>query len=64
MITGSTGTVISKHTYYPFGEELTDNGQDDETHKFTGHESDASLDYMHARYYTWAAGRFLSVNRQ
>jgi RHS repeat-associated protein len=62
VITGTTGTVISKHTYYPFGDEITVKEQDSETHRFTGHERDPSLDYMHARYYVSSAGRFLSVD--
>jgi RHS repeat-associated protein len=62
VITGSTGTVISKHTYYPFGDEISVKEQDSETHRFTGHERDPSLDYMHARYYASSAGRFLSVD--
>jgi RHS repeat-associated protein len=62
LITSGTGAVVSRHTYYPFGEELTDKTQDPETHKFTGHERDTSLDYMHARYYTWTPGRFLTVD--
>jgi RHS repeat-associated protein len=63
LITGNGGVEISRHTYYPFGEEATSPGQDAEVMKFTGHERDAaSLDYMHARYYGPRAGRFLSVD--
>lgn len=61
LITGSGGAVIFKHTYYPFGQELT-TSTDTEVMKFTGHERDASLDYMHARFTNWGMGRFLSVD--
>ncbi|MEO8035616.1 MAG: RHS repeat-associated core domain-containing protein [Acidobacteriota bacterium] len=62
LITGSGGAVLSRHTYYPFGDEITATAQDSETHKFTGHERDLSADYMHARYYVPGVGRFLSVD--
>jgi len=63
LITANGGTQVAMHTYYPFGEEITDEGQDAEALKFSGHERDAaSLDYMHARYYNPRWGRFLSVD--
>jgi RHS repeat-associated protein len=63
LITGSGGAEISRHTYYPFGRELTSPTQDSERAKFTAHErDDINLDYMHARYYLPYAGRFLSVD--
>ncbi len=60
VIVGPTGTVISRHDYYPFGAERT-SWTDGETHKFTGHERDgeSSLDYMVARHYAFPLGRFL-----
>lgn len=62
VITGSGGAVVAKHTYYPYGEEATSKTQDAEVMKFTGHERDASLDYMHARFTNPNLGRFLSVD--
>jgi RHS repeat-associated protein len=62
LITGSGGAVIARHTYYPFGEEATSPAQDAEVMKFTGHERDSLLDYMHARFTDAALGRFLSVD--
>jgi RHS repeat-associated protein len=63
LITGNGGAQIARHTYYPFGKELTSLTQDTEALKFTGHERDGvALDYMHARYYTPEWGRFLSVD--
>ena len=60
VITGNGGAEISRHTYFPFGEELTAS-TDTERAKFTGHErDDPTLDYMHARYYAVKWGRFLS----
>jgi RHS repeat-associated protein len=69
LITGNGGVRVSEHRYLPFGEELTDPGLDAELKKFTGHERDLGnpgsaddLDYMHARYYGTAMGRFSSVD--
>jgi RHS repeat-associated protein len=69
LVTGNGGVKLSEHRYYPFGEEFTDPNQDPELKKFTGHERDPGnpgsaddLDYMHARYYGPAAGRFLSID--
>jgi RHS repeat-associated protein len=61
--------VVGEHAYFPFGEEVTSPGQNAERMKFTGHERDLGgagleddLDYMHARYCSPLAGRFLSVD--
>ena len=67
LITGNGGATVARHTYWPFGLEITPTYQDAESRKFTGHERDidtggAVLDYMHARYYTPGLGRFLSVD--
>jgi RHS repeat-associated protein len=60
---------VGRHSYFPFGEEVTSPGQNQERMKFTGHERDLGgdgleddLDYMHARYCSPLAGRFLSVD--
>jgi RHS repeat-associated protein len=67
LITNELGRKVATHTYLPFGRETTGGDADDEEKKFTGHERDKSgdgndLDYMHARYYSSVAGRFLSVD--
>lgn len=69
LITGNGGTAIARHAYQPFGEEITAPNQDSERMKFTGHERDYSggvfsdpIDYMHARYYSPSAGRFLTAD--
>jgi RHS repeat-associated protein len=55
-------------TYFPFGEEAPGSDRDASIRlKFTGHERDTNsealtVDYMHARYYATATGRFLSVD--
>ncbi|MDA8020436.1 MAG: RHS repeat-associated core domain-containing protein [Thermoanaerobaculia bacterium] len=55
-------------TYYPFGSYAHNGYLDGEEIRFTGHERDevgeakASLDYMHARFYSGQFGRFLSVD--
>jgi RHS repeat-associated protein len=69
LITNSTGVEISRHTYFPFGEEANPPAQDPEQRKFTGHERDSNgvgtsddVDYMHARYCSPTLGRFLSAD--
>jgi RHS repeat-associated protein len=70
MITDNAGVLVAKHTYYPFGAEIdiTPHESAAEAMKFTGHERDvvaasnASVDYMHARYYNGNLGRFLSID--
>ena len=63
-ITDDAGRVVGKHSYHPFGPELpTDKSEPSATRlKYTGHERDGELDYMHARYYDSHMGRFLSVD--
>jgi RHS repeat-associated protein len=74
VITNSLATVVSRHDYMPFGEELgagvggrtTAMGfsgtGDNNRKKFTSQERDneTSLDYMHARYHSNVQGRFSS----
>jgi RHS repeat-associated protein len=69
LVTNSSGTQVSQHDYFGFGEEATSTWRD-EAMKFTGHERDLEgtpgtlddLDYMRARYYNPIQGRFLSVD--
>jgi RHS repeat-associated protein len=61
---------VAIHDYFPFGADTANITQDSRRLRFTGHERDldgtgpggTSLDYMHARYYTAAWARFLSVD--
>jgi RHS repeat-associated protein len=69
LITDAGGTLVAEHAYYAFGTELSLPLSESPREKlhFTGHERDETtdvlqLDYMHARYYTAALGRFLSVD--
>ena len=68
QVTDWNGVQLSRHRYYPFGEEATPVSDTDPAHKFTGHErdegfvSDLPLDYMHARYCSPVLGRFWSVD--
>jgi RHS repeat-associated protein len=69
IVTNANGTVVLHRDYFPFGEELMER---DTTARleFTGHERDSDgtlgngsdIDYMHARYYVPALGRFLSMD--
>ena len=62
-ITNSNGAPVSFHNYFPFGEEITEQGSYN-THRYTGHERDQAtgLDYMLARYYSASLSRFLSTD--
>jgi RHS repeat-associated protein len=64
LITDASGHKIGYHAYWPFGEEWTSGtAQEGLPLKFTGHERDGDLDYMHARHYRAGWGRFLSADR-
>jgi RHS repeat-associated protein len=60
--TDSTGAVIWRQSYTPYGE--TDQQPDPDGPGYTGHRHDAAtgLVYMQARYYDPKIGRFLSVD--
>src|SRR6185503_4860972 len=76
VVTNSSAGVISRHDYMPFGEELGAgvggrttgmgfSGTTDGTRqKFTAKERDTetSLDYFGARYYTSIQGRFTGAD--
>jgi RHS repeat-associated protein len=73
LVTGENGSVIARHDYLPFGEEIpsgyanrgADWAADDSVkQKFTGKERDTEtgLDYFGARYYGSALGRFTSAD--
>jgi RHS repeat-associated protein len=69
VLTDELGDVLSKHAFYPFGEEAPAPWPVDEstnTHWFTGHERDTSIDgdYMLARYYSSTSARFLLPDPQ
>jgi RHS repeat-associated protein len=70
FVTDGNHVKVAEHVYYPFGAEMNITPHEGavELMKFTGHERDivaadnASVDYMHARYYNGNLGRFLSVD--
>jgi RHS repeat-associated protein len=73
MVTDQNANVVGRHDYIPFGEEIPGgiagrSGQfgssDSVSQKFTGKERDTetSLDYFGARYYTAGVERFLSAD--
>ena len=71
-ITDDANRIIGVHDYHAFGPEAASSQQNEPSPtplKYTGHERDIltvegldTLDYMHARYYNPALGRFLSVD--
>jgi RHS repeat-associated protein len=71
LITADTGAIAAQYEYYAFGPQPDDSGPREtptEELEYTGHQRDLTagdvhvLDYMHARYYTGAMGRFLAVD--
>ena len=77
VVTGEDQSVLSRHDYLPFGEEIgsglggrssvsgyTASLADGPTQKFTGKErdSESQLDYFGARYFSGAGGRFTSAD--
>lgn len=68
--TNENGTVIARHDYHPFGEEITGGlrtvtlgyATDDNRKQFTGYERDdeSGLDFAQARYFGSMHGRFTS----
>jgi RHS repeat-associated protein len=63
VLTDELGGVLSKHAFYPFGEEAPGPwpaAESTNTHWFTGHERDAGVDqdYVLARHHSSASGRF------
>jgi RHS repeat-associated protein len=72
LVTDAGGSVVKRHDYLPFGEEIPSDvgfrtaalgyGSDSFPLKFTGKERDAEtgLDYFGARYFSGAQGRFTS----
>jgi len=70
LLTDDGGFVLGFQTFLPFGQEIAPKiVADGAVKKFTGHERDSDpagignpLDYMHARFYTAMAGRFLSLD--
>ncbi|MBK7706136.1 MAG: hypothetical protein IPJ30_10225 [Acidobacteria bacterium] len=67
--TNENGTVIARHDYRPYGEEITDRTHaqyvaDTVRKKFTGYEGDneTNIDYAMNRYYNNRHGRFTSVD--
>jgi len=77
IITAANGSILARHDYLPFGEELYFDGTgpsvrkptqmyvgDNVRQKFTQKERDTEtgLDYFGARYYSAAQGRFTSAD--
>ena len=60
--TDTTGQVISRHDYHPFGEEIARTGYGSDTirKQFTGYERDGEtgLDFAQSRMYGGGLGRF------
>jgi len=62
--TTSTGAMAWTERYTPFGETMLSPTANDNLDGYTGHIKDAAtgLNYMQARYYDPALGRFLSID--
>lgn len=65
VVTNQNGGEVTRHDYYPFGEEiLRGYPPDGESHKFTSKERDweTNLDFFGARYFSSTSGRFTSID--
>jgi RHS repeat-associated protein len=74
LLTDQSGSVVARHDYLPFGEEVQASqfgrnvhwgaGNDSVNQKFTGkqRDSESGLDYFGARYYGSTLGRFTSAD--
>jgi RHS repeat-associated protein len=62
MVTNMAGTVVKRHDYFAFGEDIM--APTGDPRRFTGKERDAEteLHYFGARYYRSLWGRFTSVD--
>ncbi len=68
--TSTTGAVVQKWKYFPFGEEAVASAQAGTALRFTGHERDRfnlggvadDVDYMHARHRNIGAARFQTTD--
>ena len=62
--TNTSGNVLWREQYTPYGEELQGPAANDDLAGFTGHIRDSAtgLNYMQARYYDPVIGRFLSID--
>ena len=58
----ASGTVLNSYNYDVFGAIRSSSGSTANAFTFTGEQTDATtgLEYLRARYYDSAAGRFLS----
>jgi RHS repeat-associated protein len=63
-VLNSTGGVVGRQAYLPFGEDFAESGTQQKQH-FTSYErdSESGLDYAINRYYAPAVGRFVSADR-
>jgi RHS repeat-associated protein len=61
-ITDSSGQLVQRRTYRPYGEKIADSTSLSEPMGYIGErlDSDTGLTYLHARYYDAAAGLFVS----
>jgi RHS repeat-associated protein len=64
VVTNQTGTVIRRHDFKPFGEEINGTFPNPDRKLFTGQERDSetALDYFGARYFRTGIGRFTTVD--
>ena len=61
-VSNSSGSVVESLDYYPYGAQRVSSGSHTEQRQYIGEisDSDTGLDYLNARYYDGARGRFIS----
>ena len=64
VVTDAQGQVVARHDFLPFGEELSPQTPPHDKKLFTGQERDVETgqDYVGARYYQAAIGRFTTID--
>jgi RHS repeat-associated protein len=62
VVTDASGTILDESDYYPWGGELQFTNNLNNHYKFTGQErdSESSLDYFGARYYSNGLGKWVT----
>jgi RHS repeat-associated protein len=64
VVTDQDRNIVRRHDYFPFGEEVPPQPLDGDGHRFTGKPrvAETVLDYLGARDYSAAIGRFQSID--
>jgi RHS repeat-associated protein len=60
-MTDATGLIVTAESFDPFGNPISPTGNSGSIYDYAGQQTDASgLQYLRARYYSPATGRFIT----